>query len=154
MPNTQSPCIGYNTLLAAIFGQDPKALLGRKGLLPSKPARRCKSCGAEIDFYKQYCSSCRQIPVKCEVCGDLVLRMRAQILRMGGHQFCGQRCHGRWLGVNKKTGRRRKHDYEAIWSEHIRTGWGAIRLSRLLGINLGVINHALHTKRVEIAHAR
>jgi hypothetical protein len=44
----------------------------------------------------------------------------------------------------------RKHNYDMVWQTHLQTGYGARRLSRLLGIGEPSITVILHKKRTEI----
>ena len=133
MSSVVAPCIAYYGLLAAIFAKDRDEVLARKGLLRYEPKRLCRSCGQEIAEGKVYCAACWLIPVACDNCGRVIERQRDHVLRGYPHQFCTRACHGQWVhqhGLPKQ----RKYDWEKVWSTHLATGYGAARLSSLLGI--------------------
>ena len=156
-----SLCGAYR-LVAAIFGKDPNKLLRQKGLL--EPKRRCRGCGRDITGENQgirFCEACRLIPVACEGCGEVILRRRQDVInaarRGQEHQFCGKRCFGAWVGTNYGfavhpgnaggKGGKRKYDYSFVWAEHLRTGYGCRRLSRLLSIPESSISHILRAQK-------
>ena len=146
MSSVVSPCIAYYSLLAAIFAKDRDEVLARKGLLRYEPKRLCRSCGQEIaERGKVYCAACRLIPVACENCGQVVERRRADVLKKPSqHQFCDHLCHGQWLHQRGLPGRR-KWNWEKVWATHLATGYGDVRLSRLLGIPQSTVFKILRT---------
>ena len=111
------------------------------------------------------------ITLTCDECGGPVKRRRSlqKVLVKRGYRFvfCGRPCLGMHMakvggfGVHPKNalfslkykGIGVKHDWEKVWSEHLRTGFGALRLSRLLAIPEGTVSAILHDKRLSTAKA-
>jgi hypothetical protein len=108
------------------------------------------------------------LEVKCTECGNIFLKRAAYINRAAknkrykGRSFCNRHCFGRWVSKNGSPmvkghdylGDRQRVDKELIWSEHLRTGFGAPRLSRLLNIPLGTISNCLWKRRIKEPYAR
>ncbi len=124
--------------------------------------------GKNLPYCKRGCQRHAElyIVLKCEVCGGTKERLRSRHqfeMRHGyRHVFCGRPCLGKHIakvggfGVhpeNRLRGSLRfkgigwKHDWGKVWESHLATGFGAHRLSRLLGIPQGSISAILHEKR-------
>ena len=110
----------------------------------------CLVCG-KISTHKFCSDKCKeqwqQIPVVCTRCGRLFFRNVHQFLaNYRDHSdtvFCSRNCQSRWIGAHygfkshpnhSCPGVKRKHNWEEVWKRHIETGYGAIKLSRQLGI--------------------
>jgi len=116
----------------------------------NKDQYSCLACG-KISPNK-YCSNeCqkqwRQIPIVCTRCGKLFFRDVHQLLaNYRDHSdtiFCSRNCQSRWIGAHygfkshpnhSGPGVKRKHNWEDVWKRHLETGYGAVKLSRQLGI--------------------
>jgi transcription elongation factor Elf1 len=107
----------------------------------------CGKIGLNIfcsnECQKQY----RQIPIVCTRCGKLFFRDVHQLLaNYRDHSdtiFCSRNCQSRWIGAHygfkshpnhSGPGVKRKHNWEDVWKRHLETGYGAVKLSRQLGI--------------------
>lgn len=106
----KSPC-GALRLVAAIFGQDPRKILNKYGISPSKKHIRCENCGnyfvpsKQVGFLKDICPECRIKNVKlvCDECGNILERpMKDSLYRLSElsyrHVFCDRTCLGRYAG--------------------------------------------------------
>lgn len=164
--SVKSTC-GAVKLLSAIFclpKQEQVRLKDRLGL----PVPKCVVCGAmDCKLDKNgLCLECftkqRSVMVECSQCHKLFARYIYQVVdgtkRNYKHFFCDRRCLGRWTAShygflahpeNCYGGKRnKKHDYEAIWQAHLDTGYGAIRLGRLLNMSQTTVSGILHAKRL------
>lgn len=76
----------------------------------------------------------------------------------GGYKvFCSKDCNGAWLGAYhgfrknptraKHNGRKRLHDYEAIWARHLETREGPTALARHFQIPIGSMGGILKKMR-------
>lgn len=83
--------------------------LARKGgytRLYKQPTPRLCECGGTLQKGRKWCENCLLIPVACDVCGKVVRRPRAAILRSvsdhryKGRQFCSKTCVGVFAGSN------------------------------------------------------
>ena len=107
----------------------------------------CQVCGKTSSH--KFCSvECKkkwhEIPVTCTTCGKLFTRSRRQLLaHYKEFLFCSRECFGKWTGErhgfkahpeNGVRGKKPKWDYSLVWKTHLETGYGAVRLSRLLNI--------------------
>ena len=110
----------------------------------------CLVCG-KISTHKFCSDKCKeqwqQIPVVCTRCGRLFFRNVHQFLaNYRDHSdtvFCSRNCQSRWIGAHygfkshpnhSGPGVKRKHNWEEVWKMHAETGYGAVKLSRQLGI--------------------
>ncbi|MDD5510830.1 MAG: hypothetical protein PHI12_08470 [Dehalococcoidales bacterium] len=158
--NVKSPC-GAADLLAAVFGEDPDIIRAKYNLplkYPKLPT--CPICGKNMT--KAGCRHRHLIPVACDECGKITEWSERKVINKLTHGqkifFCNNTCFGRWAGKhygfavhpeNTNGSSRRKHDYKAIWEKHLETGFGPSRLSRMLGIDIGVISYILIKMRKE-----
>lgn len=152
MKATQPPICAYANFLGAIFATPPKVILTKWGIaLPV--SRPCQSCGEPITHRKaRYCEKCRIISVECPSCATLFLVRRAEMLRQFGRRFCSHQCFGKLLGKTfGSMPRKKKYDYDLVWTKHLETGFGRRRLSRLLNIPEGAISMILRVKRLKEA---
>ena len=116
----------------------------------NKDQYSCPVCG-KISTNKFCSNECKkqwhQIPVVCSRCGKLFFRNIHQFLaNYRDHSdtvFCSRNCQSRWIGAHygfkshpnhSGPGVKRKHNWEEVWKRHVDTGYGAIKLSRQLGI--------------------
>jgi transcription elongation factor Elf1 len=116
----------------------------------NKAQYSCLACG-KISPNKFCSSECqkqwRQIPVVCTRCGKLFFRDVHQLLaNYRDHSdtvFCSRNCQSRWIGEHygfksypNHSGSmvKRKYNWEEVWKRHLETGYGAVKLSRQLGI--------------------
>jgi len=116
----------------------------------NKDQYSCPVCG-KISTNKFCSNECKkqwhQIPVVCSRCGKLFFRDVHQFLaNYRDHSdivFCSRNCQSRWIGAHygfkshpnhSGPGVKRKHNWEEVWKRHVDTGYGAIKLSRQLGI--------------------
>ncbi len=140
----KSPC-GAADLLAVIFGVKPDTVRGKYGLPLKHPVKK------PIKY---------TISLVCDQCGKLFERREKYVLfRMTHsnrfqpsgqqHQFCNKTCFGKWAGKHCGFGAHpenigyRKWDYDMVWQKHIETGYGALRLSRLLNIPVSTLIYIL-----------
>lgn len=103
---------------------------------------RCLSCAKEQ-------KKAKIVLLECDDCHLLFPRpariVRAMAKRGYQHKFCSRKCMGKWLADNtcragiRKT-RKTKWDYEAVWQERQRTGWGVRRLSKHLVIPVSTVS--------------
>ena len=110
----------------------------------------CLACG-KISTHKFCSNECKkqwhQIPVVCTRCGKLFFREVHQFLaNYRDHSdtvFCSRNCQSRWIGAHygfksdpnhSGPGVKRKYNWEDVWKMHAKTGYGAVKLSRQLGI--------------------
>lgn len=103
----------------------------------------------------------RIIMLECEECHTLFPRREKVVIYGIGkrgfqHVWCSRKCHGKWLGKNfgvkkgdkpRRASWKTKWDHEKVWQEHLQTGWGVARLSKLLGIPCGTVTAILRKKR-------
>ncbi len=130
---------------------------------PIQPRRAC-ACGCGQPIYKPgrsyYSPEHRHnhlfVQIACSTCGTLKETLATRLIShtKRGYQFsfCSRRCLGVWMGKQNRghSNRPRKYDYDKIWTAHIQTGYGAVRLSRLLGIDESrwkSVDHVLHRIR-------
>lgn len=163
MPDQKLSDCGVADLTAAILGINSQKLRYRLGL-PSK-YRRCLNCD-RLTLEKIYCS--RQcfheystIQVVCSQCGTLFPIRKSQLIphrvkqRKTEEMFCSTQCYGKWTGIHHGFGiypehrKGRKWDYDIVWQEHLATGYGSRRLSRILKIPEPTISVILKCKRKE-----
>jgi len=138
--------IGACRLLGAIFGELPR---WAPEVLPEW---YCIVCKRKLkNRYDRFCSEkCRQDyyypQLTCLVCGRKFRKERSQVYakrsrpkKLDGF-FCSRQCMGHYAASHWgfKPGqahpRPRKYDYNLVWKIRQDTGWGVIRISRLLGI--------------------
>mgnify|MGYP001572798104 CR=1 FL=1 len=151
---------GACDLAAAILGQPPDALRLKFGI-PLK-GYYCRKCGKRLHHKPKggYCRKCyppmEVIPVSCSQCGDITYKPKYLIIHntKEGQQyfFCNRKCFGKWAGINYgfkshpkniRGGERCKWDWDMVWQKHLETGYGALRLSRMLNIPIGTISKIL-----------
>lgn len=116
-----------------------------------------------VSFKHYCCFSCwdiikqgKTIMLSCDVCGVLFHRSEKQVIQRlgkknGQHIFCSKKCQGKWFsqfGFQKGHKRypkirKRKYDYQMVWEKHLETGYGALRLSRMLDIPKKTIEYIL-----------
>jgi hypothetical protein len=95
----------------------------------------------------QFQKKWQQFPVVCTRCGKLffrnVQRFLANYRDHSSTLFCSRNCQSRWIGEHygfksdpnhSCPGVKRKYNWEAVWKMHFETGYGAVKLSRQLGI--------------------
>ena len=116
----------------------------------NKDQYSCLVCG-KISTHKFCSDECQkkwqQIPVVCTRCGKLffrnVHRFLANYRDHSSTLFCSRNCQSRWIGEHygfksdpnhSSPGVKRKHNWEEVWKRHLETGYGAVKLSRQLGI--------------------
>ena len=97
------------------------------------------------------------IELTCEVCGVKFYRKSYLIRRNSPGRFCSHKCLGGFMGNNygfkvhpeniEHHGRKRKWDYDEIYKLRDTTGWGAIKISRLLGIPYPTVYVILQKRR-------
>ena len=106
----------------------------------------CQVCGKTSSH--KFCSvECKkkwhEIPVTCTTCGKLFTRSRRQLLaHYKEFLFCSRECFGKWAAEHygfkahpeNAMRKKPKWDYSLVWKTHLETGYGAVRLSRLLNI--------------------
>ena len=138
--------------------------------------RSCARCGKRISPRNKtgYCNECNNkcrhelsfIAISCAECGRLFRRRACEIVWHLNHAhsitgkpneriFCSRKCLGKWRGRNhgfkvhpENRGRTRIHDWQFIWRKHLDTGYGALRLSRLLKIPESAIAKILRKERI------
>jgi len=129
----------------------------------------CVVCGT-ISAHKFCCDNCKkkwqQIPVICTRCGKLFTRNRHQFLTNYRHfnnsLFCSRDCSSKWWAehygfkaypdhISNKP-RIRKHNWDSIWKMHLETGYGSMRLSKLLNISRNTIADILRYYRKPTAN--
>ena len=123
---------------------------------------QCQDCGKQLraPTKSNRCKECSKtqthLPIVCDWCGKLLERMQWHYIKRGyQHAFCNHSCQGRWLATNygfKKGhksvgGGHKKHDYNLVWSKHLETGYGAVKLGRLLNIPPSSVNYILNRMR-------
>jgi len=84
------------------------------------------------------------IELTCEVCGSKFYRKSYRIRKNSPGRFCSKECLGVFLGNNygfkahpqniAPYGAKRKWCYDEIYALRDKTGWGAVRIGRMLGI--------------------
>lgn len=114
-----------------------------------KPIRQGIFCGNAC--FSQY----HTVTLICSICSKpystTTSKAHARITRnKSGFMYCSKKCYGVWFGKN--YGRRKipgdtKWDYEKIYKARDETGFGAVRLSRLLKIPQGTISVILWKRR-------
>lgn len=112
----------------------------------------CPVCGTRSK--NKFCSNdCkikwRQIPIICTKCGKLFFRYYSQLLadnhrRNSNVLFCSKECRNKWLVEQYGFHSPRKYDWDEIWKRHLETGYGALRLSKLLNIPVHRISFILN----------
>jgi hypothetical protein len=112
----------------------------------------CPVCGTIST--KKFCSKqCkikwRQIPMICTKCGILFFRYYSQLLTDSrrGHTnafFCSKECRNQWLVEQYGFHTPRKYNWDGVWKSHLETGYGALRLSKLLNIPVTTISAILN----------
>lgn len=160
---------GIANLLGAITGI-PSDRIKRKFGLPVPEISYCPNCGAfssRAPRYYPYCFQCgckhTRIDLECFECHLLFKRRRSTVIYNIKHgqeyPFHSKRCYGKWLArthgftvhpENAIHGQhsQRKWDKEIVWAKHFETGYGAVRLSRLLHIPVSTISNILRTKNL------
>ena len=155
---------GAANLIAALFEESPAKVYRHLGLAP--PTGYCWQCGLEVaEKGTGLCLDCQKaaafIQVACSYCGALTRRRASAIVlfvsRYGyQHFFCSRHCMGMWAAQNygftahPENRGKRKYDYDMVWQKHLETGFGAIRLGRLLGMKTDTVNKILQAKRKEM----
>lgn len=165
MTQTLSPCVAAN-FLGALFEVNPEKILARWGIAPpsKRKLRYCRSCGAQLsDLHRsrRYCGACRLIPISCDFCGKVTYRHRKELIEYPSDQanpfrkgkgrrylFCGKQCQGKWLANHYGWPKTRKWDYDKVLQMAQETGWGALRLSRALGIPKSSLSEILVKARI------
>jgi len=139
----------------------------------------CNNCGikfkpTQAHKSRLYCSNeCKNehqhklhwITVKCAYCkGTKEVRVSQynRQLKCSNRDinFCSKKCQGKWLSDNygfknrhpkyEHEGRPKKYDYELVWQKHLETGFGCVKLSRILNISEPTISRILRLKRNEL----
>ncbi len=168
----KSPC-GAADLLAAILSRNPDEVRAKFGLPLQHPLPvLCPVCNKAIGQDGK-CHQLHKVTMACDECSLLFERREKQVIwnsnyinpttgRAYEHQFCTQQCLGRWLGKHRGFGAHperashsgrpgyRKWDEAMVWQKHLETGFGALKLSRLLNIPVGTITVILNRKRKEV----
>ena len=127
----------------------------------------CIGCGKQFNrLYNQFCSyECKRnethTMLPCSYCGSPGKEVNIKWLNWeidhGRHSpdlfFCSKVCQGNWLADNYgfvkypehiiSAGRLLKWDYSKVYELRDRTGWGARRISRALGIPQGTLSQVL-----------
>ena len=158
---------GAVNLLAAIFGENKVKLKIKYGLLPPFPL--CLYCQEPL-ITKQhqrmgFCSNkCKRnyntLTLVCDECGVIFLREKAQILnrfRRGYKKvFHSQKCLGKRTGREYGFAKHPEHkippkkwDYSKVYELRDKTGWGAIRIGRALGIPSPTVSKILRGRKGE-----
>ena len=153
---------GAVNLLGTIFNKDTDRLKIRYGLL-----EQCSQCDQPAQLGKLYCSKdCKNasthIKISCSQCGKIFVRSQSQLERntSQGKQrfwFCSRYCRSQFVGQNygfrvhpencgSSFGSHRKWNWSIVYEARDRTGFGAWRLSRLLGIPLSTISVILRKR--------
>ena len=134
----------------------------------------CPFCGGEKTYNSSRCPTCREaqreavrlVPLVCDQCGTMFERKQVDVLTrakrygFGGPVFCSRRCQGIYTAEHYGIGtpnnpiyktvfpnRVPKWDYGELYRLRDLTGWGAIRLSRALGIPEGTVSDALRRRQ-------
>jgi len=153
--------VGACKLLEAIFGEPPR---WAPEVLPEW---YCIVCKRKLkNRYGRFCSEeCRQnyhYPwLTCLVCGRRFRKSRSQVdakrsrpRKLDGF-FCSRRCMGHYAASHWgfKPGqahpRPRKYDYSLVWKIRQDTGWGVMRISKLLGIPKSSVSYILAQLKAE-----
>jgi hypothetical protein len=122
-----------------------------KQFTPLKSNRKKLFCGS--DCLRAYNHQRYWVVVACSVCGqEKEVRLsdfKTRALNDHGElYFCSRHCQGRWLAKHHDSiTYKRKFDHDLIWEKHLETGFGAVRLSRLLNISVGITDHVLRKKK-------
>ena len=142
MGMVNSPC-GAADLLAAIY-EEPREQVRAKLGLPPVPS----------PYIDVACSWCSQLTKRRATGVVYVVSQRGQ-----EHFFCNRSCQGKWVAVGYTSGRYPKRrrapphfDREMVWAKHLETGYGAVRLARLLGMKTVTVEKILQKKRKEATH--
>ena len=164
------PC-NFAALLGAVFGKNPDDVVRSWGLTPI--GNMCLNCGKRIPRdNRKFCSmACfkvfAKVPLVCPVCLKTFYRSAKEIVWKLNHNqstngkpiqqfFCSRQCMGSDNGVrygfkshpeNAFGKRSRKWDWDLIYKTHLNTGYGATKLSRLLGIPEGTVSTVLNKTR-------
>lgn len=157
---------GIARLLSAIFGKSEMEVRQKLGI----PYRACLNCRKPFTSYRKrarFCSrACRwsysYIEVVCDWCGKNFKRRSRQVVHELGekgyqHTFCSRECFGHYAGTYygfavhpENCGHERKWDWAKVWELKRETGWGAVRISRALGIPSSSVTRIL-AKAKEVA---
>lgn len=128
------------------------------------PQSQCRYCGKPIregifcdrECFKKY----HTVTLICSYCGKpyslSTSDAQARIERnSSGLMYCSKKCYGKWLGENYGFGVypehigakvKRKWDYKKVYQARDETGFGALKLSRLLGIPMPTITVILQKR--------
>lgn len=138
-------------------------------------SKECPICHNTFKYHNKFCSKkcyveyvgqvkeARKLTRQCVVCKNTFkispYRMRPE--RGSPANFCSKKCQGRYAGnkygfkAHPENAVRhillRKYDYEKVWQIHQETGYGALRLSRLLNIPSSTVSAILFTLKNERA---
>ena len=146
-----------------------------KAIRLPNPNYICPYCGGVKSWVSAQCENCQEaerakvrwVTLICDQCGGTFERRQSEVLiraKLRGYQgriFCSKRCQGVYTAehygigapnnpIHKTvfpTGRPPKWDYGELYRLRDLTGWGAIRLSRALGIPEGTVSDALRRRQ-------
>lgn len=161
MQTVDSLC-GISRLLAAIFGKTEEEVRQKLGM----PYRACLNCRKPFSSYNKRARFCNQecrhayfrIEVICDWCGKSFRRYARQVAHELGekgyqHIFCSRECFGHYAGVNygfavhpkncSIKGCKRKWDWGKVQQLRETKSWGAVRISRALGMPVGTVGMIL-----------
>jgi predicted RNA-binding Zn-ribbon protein involved in translation (DUF1610 family) len=113
-----------------------------------------------------YCSlecaeESRVVTFECAECGNLFPRSQSIVLHEAKYHsekklhFCNRKCFGAYSGKHygwavypsSGGGAKRKYDWNLVWEKHLETGYGSLRLSRVLKIPDSTITNILSKMR-------
>ena len=138
---------------------------GCTGFRKRSQKRICPQCGGTKYQTAQLCRSCysknHRVLVACDNCDKLKEIYVSRLIfntRHCKHWYCSRSCQTTVLGKtygfgvhpeNQRKGRQYplRWNPEPVWQKHLETGYGAIRLSRLLGIPKGTVSVILWNMR-------
>lgn len=121
------------------------------------PQFQCMNCGKPIRkgiFCSPKCfAQYHMATLICSYCGKTFSLNTAKaywrtVRSKSGLVFCNRICHGKWAGKN--YGRKNKWDYEKIYKTRDDTGFGAIKLSRLLNIPVSSLTYILRKRNSSV----
>lgn len=145
-------------------------LLNLEGQGLIAPAYRCTAVGTRVQvrydiadvakakrLVKAYKEAHRapRVDITCRVCGKTKTVPKSWVRPTSPGHYCSHECAGRVLGrkygfaahpEHARGSRSRKWDYDKVYELRDKTGWGALRLGRALGIPMPTVTMILQKR--------